>query len=304
MAGRRDIRPYGPGDRSGVDALLDADPDRLWVSQGHPLHGEPRDGERWKRTLVAEVDGSVAGAVTVARNKWHPSRYTLAVEVGAAHRRTGLGTALVDAARPLCPQDLEFSSKVRGADRAATGMLRRRGGRMTATSPLPHPDPRSAPVAAWITARPAPAGVRLTPLTAVPADRWPDLYAAMYGWEHEDWYPADPATLPELGRMLAGAVDGDLSVAAWRGDQVVAAAFAMPDGEGGAEVGVETMERDTPAGEAIVAAALAGCLRACGAAGMTEVMVDGHLSDPHLGPVLATFPPEVRREELHAVAYR
>lgn len=130
---------------------------------------------------------------------------------------------------------------------------------------------------------------------------WPGLLASLYEWTHADWHPTDPAELPELAGRMASVVDGDLSVAAWRDDRVVAAAFAMREGDR-LVVGAETMRRATPDGEAIVAATLAGCLRALGAAGVDDVLVDGHLSDDHVGPVLTSFPPEVPRDVLHSVA--
>ena len=72
--------------------------------------------------------------------------------------------------------------------------------------------------------------------------------------------------------------------------------------EGQVVAGVETIDRATPDGEAVVAATLAECLRTLAAAGGDQVLVDGHYRAEHLGPVLRTLPDEVPLEVLHSVA--
>ena len=99
---------------------------------------------------------------------------------------------------------------------------------------------------------------------------------------------------------MASILDGALSVAAWRDDRVVAVALVRRE-DAELAVGAETVERATPDGEAIVAAALAECLRALGAAG-TTALVDGHLSDDHFAAVLNSLPPDVPRAVLHSIA--
>jgi len=70
-----EAQPSVTDDRPGLDALLAADPRAL---------------------LVAERDGAVVGCVVAAWDGWRGSVYRLAVL--PAHRRRGIGSALVRAA--------------------------------------------------------------------------------------------------------------------------------------------------------------------------------------------------------------
>lgn len=94
------VRDWTPADGPGIDALLDENPDPLWANQGHRMHGAPREGERWRRTWVAEENDAVVGAVTLGRNWVHPDRYTCVVEVAPEKRQRGLGR------RPMGPRRL------------------------------------------------------------------------------------------------------------------------------------------------------------------------------------------------------
>ncbi|MDQ1743866.1 MAG: hypothetical protein QOE23_2205 [Pseudonocardiales bacterium] len=58
------LRPWTAADEAPVTALLAPDSDPLWAAQGHLLHGADRDGERWRRTLVAREGNRVVAAGT------------------------------------------------------------------------------------------------------------------------------------------------------------------------------------------------------------------------------------------------
>lgn len=106
------IRDWQDGDQ--FDHLLDANPDPLWAAQQHRFHGPPRDGDRWRRTVVAEADGRIAGAGSLLFNDLHPGRYPAAVEVDPAFRRQGIGHQLLAALLELRPDPSRpLESKVR-----------------------------------------------------------------------------------------------------------------------------------------------------------------------------------------------
>lgn len=148
------IRPYRAADQAAVDDLVEGGADPLWVSQGHRLHGEAREGGRWRRSLVAEEAGRVIGAATIARNPVHPGRYNAAVEVAGGSRRRGLGTALIEQVRLLAPEARPLAAKLRPFDAAAVALAERLGGRVYQRCPGPCPDPTAADVVSWCAQHP------------------------------------------------------------------------------------------------------------------------------------------------------
>jgi hypothetical protein len=118
-----------------------------------------------------------------------------------------------------------------------------------------------------------------------------DAWVSMYLWVHESWSPADPDVLHEMSPAMVARADAALSVYAARDRQPCATAWAFPEPTGTVIVGAETTHRDEPEAVGVLAATLAACLRNLAAAGITDVLIDGHDSDPHLVPVIATMPP-------------
>jgi len=297
------VRAYANEDRTPVDDLLDENSDGLFVAQGHSLHGPAREGERWRRTLVAEVDEHVVGAVTIARNRVHPARYSQAVEVAASHRRRGLGRALINAVSQLRPEKRPFAGKVRSSDGPALSFLDKLGGRIIQTSPCPRPDPSSNVIKAWVDAQEVPAGVDLDTLSAVPDTERSALWARQYQWVHDNWMPVEPRALPDFAIRTVGIADTDLSVVACRGGQRVAVTWALREPNDSIVIVAETIERDLSDGQAIVAAALARCLQHLAVSALGDVVIDGHSTDPHLGPILAALPRAIPRDPIFLVEF-
>ncbi|ASO20035.1 GNAT superfamily N-acetyltransferase [Actinoalloteichus hoggarensis] len=99
------IRPWAVEDTAEVAAITaSGELDVLWA-QGRALFGPPRDGEHWRRTIVAEVDGMVVGAGALLSPRFHPRRLWVYVEVSSAARRRGIGAALVAGLRDLAAAD-------------------------------------------------------------------------------------------------------------------------------------------------------------------------------------------------------
>jgi GNAT superfamily N-acetyltransferase len=294
------VRPYSEGDQPALDGLLDASSDRLWVAQGHRLHGQRSDGERWRRTLVAEQAGEVVGAVTSARNLVHPGRYNLAVEVAAASRRRGVGFSLIEQARRLAPEPRPFAAKLRPADAAGLALLRRVGGRIYQRCPGLCPDPTSPQVLAWAARTVPMSEAAVLPLTQLPRSTWPELWVRQYLWVHDDWSPAAEEPLRELARDLIAEVDPELSTVTACGASVEAVTWVFDPHDSTAEVVAETTQRHTPNGVSHVAAGLARSLSQLNERGIRKAEIDGHVSDPHLAPALDTLP-NVPREPLYLV---
>ena len=288
------VRAVRPDDADGVAALVDDGSDPLFVAQDHRLHGPPRDGRAWRRTLVAEHQGRVIGAVTAARNPLHPGRYRLAVEVARDVRRRGVAGSLVAAAGRIRAEPLPFAAKIRPADPAATAFLAKLGGRAYQSCPGLRPDPAAAELRRWCQDRPVPAGLAIRQLT----DRsdwseadWTRWWIGQYLWVHRGWSPADPGVLAEEASMMLADLDPDLTTVAWRADGADAIAWVFREGPGAVTVVAETVRPSVADGTAAVRAALARCLLGLAAAGIALVELDGHDTAPHLAPVLRTLPP-------------
>lgn len=101
------VRPYTEDDAGAISAILDAtyggDP-RLHAlfADSHRLALEPPS----RGTLVAELDGEVVGAGTIYHGAFHPLRTQLSLDVAPAHRRRGIGTALLRELRELADRPL------------------------------------------------------------------------------------------------------------------------------------------------------------------------------------------------------
>lgn len=293
------IRPY-EADQPGIEGLLDSGSDRLWAAQGHRLHGAARNGQGWRRTLVAEIDGRIVGAVTVARNRVHPGRLNLAVEVGAAQRGRGVGRTLVEHARRLRPEPLPLAAKLRPSDASGLALLHRFGGRVYQRCPGVCPDPTSAAVSAWAAGVLPNRDATVLALSAVPREDWVELWVSQYLWVHEDWSPAAEEPLRELARGFVAEADPEQTSVTMRHARVNAVAWVFEGSGGTAEVVAETIERQASGGAVDVAACLARSLSRLAVNGVIKAEIDGHVSDPHLSSVLDRFP-NVPREPLHLV---
>jgi GNAT superfamily N-acetyltransferase len=294
------VRPYCERDQSSFDGLLDASSDRLWVAQGHRLHGPSRDGDRWRRTLIAEHAGAVVGAVTIARNLVHPDRYNLAVEVAAESRGQGVGFTLIEQARRLAPEPMPLAAKLRPADTAGLALLHRIGGRIYQRCPGLCPDPRSPEVLDWAARTVPTPGAAVLPLTQLPHAAWAELWVRQYLWVHNDWSPAAEDPLRELAKELIAEVDPELSTITVCGASVEAVTWVFEPHGNTAEVVAETTQQHTPNGVSHVAAGLARSLSRLNDRGIRKAEIDGHVSDPHLAPALDTLP-KVPREPLYLV---
>jgi GNAT superfamily N-acetyltransferase len=287
------IREYRDGD--DFEALVDDGMDPLYVTQAHRMHGESRDGERWRRTLVATDGDRTIGAVTAIRSRLHPGHYMLAVEVARDRRREGIGTALVDAIRPLRPEPYAFMAKLRPEDPAASALQARLGGWPFQTCPCPVVEPST--VRSWCAAQPDPVGVTFAPLARLSEPERVDAWVEFYLWVHESWLPANPGVLREITPEIIADVDAARSVVAFREGRPAAVAWLFPEPNGPDTFVAETVHRDEPDGVPLLAATIAHCLSGASA----PVEFDGHNSDPHLAPVVATLPAAVPRHPLHLV---
>lgn len=291
-----EIRPWTDSDAAPVAALLAPDGDPLWASQGHLLHGPARDGQRWRRTLVARQADRVVGAGTVARNPVHAGRYAGAVEVAGDQRRRGVATALLTALRALRPEPLPLAGKIRESDPSAWPFGQAMGARVYQRCGCPRLDLTARELTGWRRGALAEAGElaaagELTGMGELSRDQAAALFEEQYRWVHERW---SPVTSTEWLRQISAATvaEADLgaSSCAWRQGRVAAAVFAFAEPDGSVSLVAETQRRDEADGTGLLGAALARSLTALAERGLRCVELDGHDDDPHLAPLLAGLP--------------
>jgi GNAT superfamily N-acetyltransferase len=283
------LRPWTESDAAPVAGLLTPDSDPLWAAQGHLLHGPARDGERWRRTLVAHEANRVVGAGTVAANPVHGGRYSCAIEVAHDQRRRGIARTLLTALRELRPEPLPLAGKIREADPVAWPFGQAMGARVYQRCRCPRLDLTSSELATWRRETPA-TDAELSSMSRLSREQAAALFEEQYRWVHQEWSPVtSPQWLRQISAATVAEADLEASSCAWRDGRVVAAVFAFAEPDGSVSLVAETQRR-TEAGGGLLSAALARSLTALTERGFRIVEFDGHDDDPHLAPLVARLP--------------
>ncbi len=118
-------------------------------------------------------------------------------------------------------------------------------------------------------------------------------FADLYAWTHRDWSPVTNTNeLMEASRHEIAQVDRALSTGVWVDGHLAAIALAFPD-DAGIEVVAETVRPTQTRGEELVVSVLTTLLDTLARRGASSrVQFDGHVTDPHLQPVLDRIPRE------------
>lgn len=143
---------------------------------------------------------------------------------------------------------------------------------------------------AWAN-RPTPDGVEVTNLTGQSADTLLELWSNFYAWVHEDWSPvADQQAAREIfAPMMSEELDRSRSVLVLRDGRPSAHGFVFREGEGWL-VCCEAVAAHAPHGLEDVDTCLRAVAAGLARTGARDLMVDGHVADPHLYPVLQGVP--------------
>lgn len=209
------VRPFASGDSEAIQAILDATyGDDPWVRSLHDRsHGLRVERPHFQRlSLVAEIDGAVVAAGTLSHVQRHPRRSWISIDVAPAHRRRGVGTALLNELRGLTERPL--CARARLAEEAAIAFLRRHGFGLLD----PSWNGRFDPVAV----------AERLPEPALGEPPTPDEAAAFFERWYAETHPFDPPTPWPLERIRAifcgdDLVDGSL-VGVRDGGSLIAAA--------------------------------------------------------------------------------
>jgi GNAT superfamily N-acetyltransferase len=194
------IRELNADDVDAADALVAAswsnDPVLAGISQ---IHGERLDtGDRRRRSLVYEVDGTVVGVGTLASTSRHPSRLFVVIAVAPDRRRQGIGTALLHELRTL-GDGRPLIARTRESDRGAVAFLHAHGFGHLMRNRTGVVDPGDPRVAHWVDNQEPVAFDHEASREEIAC-----AHEVAYGWEHASWSPTSTRPPAESLRLFCG----------------------------------------------------------------------------------------------------
>lgn len=267
------IRPLRESDLTSTPA---------WTA-GHELRPDLWRGEH-TRAVVAETDGIVAVGL-MWTSRVHGDRYWVNVVVDPAHRRRGIGTAMVQHLTSLRAAPLPLMT--RGyVDDPALAFADALGARTIQVVP-----PAQTTTAARTALRAGPAAIAVGAVDRAVIEA---TNARIYEWTHASWSPVGPGFADALNEDLWDEIDTEASsVVADATGRILALALVYLDGETPL-LTAETTDAAAPDGERLVEACILRSLDVLSSRGVVGVEFDGHVSDPHFLPVLARLQPTGR----------
>jgi GNAT superfamily N-acetyltransferase len=258
------------------------------------IHGPDRDGDRWRRTVVAELDDRAVGWGTVVLDAALRDLYFSEIEVVEDHRRRGIGTAVF---AELCNRTERRPFPI--FTRAMASQPVRRlfaeslGYDVMVHCPAPQAEPTTAEWRTWITAQPVPAGCRVVAVDEIDRATFNAVWYGYYQWAHEPWAPTYgpdrvAAAMPDYRSTL----DADTSVLIVEATEIVAMSLVGDETwDGRTMIICETARPDQPDGARLVRVAAAQSLGRLRHRGVRLVEFEGHTTDPHTPGLFASFPP-------------
>ena len=253
----------------------------------------PPDSEdpRWRRTLVAVVDGQAVGFATLAHNP-ATDTYMCEVSVSPDFRRRGIGSRLFTAVQQIADHRLPIVGRVMSSQPLRRPFAEHLGGSVLLHCPMPSIDPTSAAGQQWIAAQRLPDGYQTTRMTDVPVEQVQAAWSTYYSWAHQPLGPTRADALPTVWEDYRSGIDDTLSYLCRDADgQIVAFSFVSPAHLGRPTfIVAETANRDQPLGVSVLQATLAASLRAFADQGIQRVEIEGHSTDSHIPQLFETLP--------------
>jgi hypothetical protein len=275
------IRPFEAADAEVLKAFGSA-------------HGEPVDGARWRRTLVAEVSDTIVGAGSLRRSPMHRDVCTLEIDTAdAVSGLRQLGRPLYEGLLRLRPEPWAVLWRAMASRPERLEFAQAARFDVVVRCPSPRVDPTSVEMRRWIAEHENAPDAVVRTADSCSTEELLDAWTGSYEWAHASWIPVTSveAVRQTLATSQLPGVDRSLSAVAVRADRIVALALVSPDvWDGRTFVIAETVHRDQPDGRALVGAVMAASLRRLGESGRTSVEFEGHTIDPHYAPLAATLP--------------
>lgn len=266
---------------------------------GHRFTWLKPDG--WRagfRALVLEIDEPgtdrplVIGVGRIGPNTVHPIQDLVEIEIDAAHRRRGHGTALIRELGRYSENPL-FDKVVPGSERDM--FLRTLGAYSSLSVPLLSVEVTSGRTRRWceiVRESTVDDTVTVLPWTGLPREQLVEALVDRYSWQHASWSPT-------ASRETISAVVGDefyersspaQSWATVRQGRITALVDVYDHPVGARREGcVEAVEASAPHARSDVALCLAAALEGLQALGAEWLDLDNHPTDPHAAPLLVTL---------------
>lgn len=235
--------------------------------------------------LLAEDGDRLLGAALAVPNRVHPLRDVLQIEVLPDHRRRGVGTGLIQALRDRGHGPFGAQAELGSGMQAFLGSLGAVRYQLCTPQTV---DTGRADVRAWCVEHD---GGDTVPGRDVPRAALVDYFTEQYRWQHASWAPTVEveALRGLVGEPFADDTDLDLSRFVVR-DGAVTAGCAVYADHLTPTSAIGCAEAADPArrgARAEVASCMAAALIALDGRSME---FDGHVTDPHFHPLLATIP--------------
>jgi GNAT superfamily N-acetyltransferase len=257
------------------------------------MHGPDRDGDRWRRTVIAKLDGQVVGHGTVALSAGNHEFCFCEVEVDEDYRRLGIGTAIFAELSRRTPERFTIATRVMRSHPLRRSFAESLGYGVMVHCPEPWADPIAPAWQAWIGAQSLPRRFRIVGVDDVEPSRFEKAWLDYYRWVHEAWAPVrGPDRLAAATADYRSTIDrGASALVVDRTDVVAISLVAGEVWDGRTMVICETTRSDQPDGDRLVRAAAARSLDRLGRRGVRLVEFEGHDSDAHIPGLIASFPP-------------
>lgn len=273
-----------------VRQMLDTDLDPIWIAQAQKLHGPELDFPEVRRSRIAMCDGGIAGIGTIAGNPIHPGRYSSAIEVHPAFRRRHIGSLLLTTLLDLRLEPIPLATKISAFNAVAMAYARNRNGTNYQTCPGISIDLSLPSVHNWIDVKLAVSSADIRPVAGIDQTRIVESFVDQYLWVHEGWSPVGSIdALRRTATSICQEADPALSSILEQDGQIAVGVHVFRVGET-AEIVAETTRQKLPGGRDLLELSIATSLRACSLAGIRSVEFDGHVTDPHLYPILESLP--------------
>lgn len=235
-------------------------------------------------SLVAKINGELAGIAVSATNRVHPTRDPVFVFVAEQFRRQGIGSALVKSLQSR--RSMPLSVKAHPGTVAhefyiSLGAVRYQ------VCPPERVDTSRIEVRRWARQNRRDdirAGDRLT------LEQLTEAWTKMYEVVHDPWSPTGKRSglRAEFGPMIQIELDPSRSMFVIRKDRVAAACFVFGAGQ---DPEVEAICESLNPADRFARTDVAACMaEVLVKAGGTPVSFDGHITDPHFFPTLQRIP--------------
>ena len=249
------------------------------------------DGPRWRRTVVAVVEGQVVGFATLTLNPATDS-YFCDVSVSPAHRRRGIGTRLFIEVQQIADRRLPILGRAMSSQPLRRHFAEHLGGSVLMHCPTPAIDPTSTAGRHWTDAQRLPEGFHTAPVADVPAEEVRAAWSGYFAWVHQPFGAIRLEALTSVWDDYRAGVDDTVSYVCRDADgQIVAFSFVSPEvWDGRTFVVAETVRRDQPLGVNLLQATVAASLRALADRGVQRVELEGHSTDAHIPQLFESLP--------------